>query len=80
MLNNYTLEIAQASFETLYMVLFSTIGSVLLGWPLGTLLFMSERLHHRPILAKILGLMINTTRSIPFIIFMVAILPLTVLF
>ncbi|NDH08610.1 MAG: ABC transporter permease [Gammaproteobacteria bacterium] len=77
MLNNYTLEIAQASFETLYMVLFSTIGSVLLGWPLGTLLFMSERLHHRPILAKILGLMINTTRSIPFIIFMVAILPLT---
>ena len=77
MLNTFTLEIVQASFETIYMVLFSTIGAVLLGWPLGTLLFMSERLNHHPILAKILGFVINTTRSIPFIIFMVAILPLT---
>ena len=77
MLNSYTLEIAQASFETLYMIVLSTIGSILLGWPLGTLLFMSQRLNHRPMLAKFLGLVINTTRSIPFIIFMVAILPLT---
>lgn len=77
MLNTFTLEIIQASFETIYMVLVSTLGAVLLGWPLGTLLFMSERLNHQPIFAKILGFIINTTRSIPFIIFMVAILPLT---
>ena len=77
MLNTFTVEILQASLETIYMVVLSTIGAILLGWPLGTLLFMSERLKPRPFLAKSLGFLINTTRSIPFIIFMVAILPLT---
>jgi D-methionine transport system permease protein len=77
MLNTFTTEILMASGETAYMVILSTIGAVLLGWPIGTLLFISEKLHPQKNLAKILSLVINTTRSVPFIILMLALLPLT---
>lgn len=77
MLNAYTIEILQASAETLYMILLSTLGAVLIGWPLGTIIYISEKLHPRPKLAKCLNFVINMTRSIPFIIFMVTLLPLT---
>jgi D-methionine transport system permease protein len=77
MLNTFITEIINASGETVYMVLLSTLGAVLLGWPLGTLLYISERLHPQKTLAKSLSLIINMSRSIPFIILMVALLPLT---
>lgn len=66
-----------ATGETLYMVLISSLIAVLLGLPLGILLYSSLRIKPRPILHKILSSLINTLRSIPFIILMVAIIPFT---
>jgi D-methionine transport system permease protein len=77
MFNTFTIEILQASGQTAYMVILSTFGAVLLGWPLGTWLYTSEKLHPNQSIAKILNFLINTSRSIPFIILMVALLPLT---
>lgn len=77
MLNAYTIEILQASAETLYMILLSTLGAILIGWPLGTIIYVYEKLQPKPKLAKVLNLIINMTRSIPFIIFMVTLLPFT---
>jgi D-methionine transport system permease protein len=77
MLNEFTIEVIQATGETAYMIFISTIGAILLGWPLGTFVFMSQSLSHKHLLARIINAIINTSRSIPFIIFMVALIPFT---
>ncbi|USQ14972.1 ABC transporter permease [Legionella lytica] len=71
----YDLLIATA--ETLYMVVTSTVFAVLLGLPLGTLLYSSNHIKHMPKLHKSLSVFINMARSIPFIILLVAIIPFT---
>jgi D-methionine transport system permease protein len=70
-------DILWATGETLYMVLISTFLSGLLGLPLGTLLFTSEKIKPNTTLTKILTIFINITRSIPFIILLVALIPFT---
>ena len=65
--------------ETIYMVAVSmTIASVL-GIPLGVLLHTTSRgqILESPALNRIIGAIVNAIRSIPFIILMVAIIPLT---
>jgi D-methionine transport system permease protein len=64
--------------ETIYMVLLSTLLSVVFGLPLGVIVAISERgnLWERPILNKVLNILINITRSLPFIILMIAVFPL----
>lgn len=65
--------------ETLYMVFFSTIFSLLLGFPLGVLLVITEKnsLWEKPMLNQILNGVINILRSIPFIILMILVFPLS---
>lgn len=65
--------------ETLYMVFFSTLFSVLLGFVLGIVLVITEKGHiwEKPAINKVLGTVINIMRSIPFIILIVAIFPLS---
>jgi D-methionine transport system permease protein len=65
--------------ETLYMVAAATVFSVLLGTPLGIITAISEESHiwqHKN-LNKVLNLLINITRSLPFIILMITVFPLT---
>ncbi len=66
-----------ATLETLYMVFTSTLFALILGLPLGTLLFSSRKIKPAPKLYKLISSLINITRSIPFIILLVAIIPLT---
>ena len=66
-------------WETCYMVLASTILATVIGIPLGVILTVTRRDHILPNTAVngILGAIVNATRSTPFIILMVAIIPLT---
>ncbi|WP_437894538.1 methionine ABC transporter permease [Sorangium sp. So ce124] len=68
-----------ATVETLYMASVSAILVVLAGLPLGVLLVITDRggLWERPLLNRSLGTLVNVGRSVPFIILMVAIVPLT---
>ncbi len=66
-----------ASGETLYMVIASTLFAVLLGLPLGTLLFTSAKIKPHPGLHRFIAAVINISRSIPFIILLVALIPIT---
>lgn len=70
-------DLLSATGETLYMVFFSTLFAVLLGLPLGILLYSSSRIKPNIKLNKILSALINIFRSIPFIILLVAIIPFT---
>ncbi|WBA80046.1 methionine ABC transporter permease [Endozoicomonas sp. GU-1] len=69
----------KALWETLYMVAFSGGISFLLGIPLGVLLYVTRegRILENRVANLVLGGMVNAGRSIPFIILMVAIIPLT---
>ena len=71
--------LVQASLTTLYMVGVSTLLTVLFGLPLGVLLVVSDSkgLSPKPALNKILGVVVNLTRSLPFIILLVVLIPFT---
>ena len=69
----------KALWETLYMVAVSGSLSFALGIPLGVLLYVSRegRILENRIANIVLGGIVNAGRSVPFIILMVAIIPLT---
>lgn len=70
-------DLLNATSETLYMVCASALFATLLGLPLGTWLYTCDKIRPNPALYKILSALINGARSIPFIILLVAIIPLT---
>jgi len=74
-------EIGQASFDTLIMLGGSLLASILLGLPLGVLLFLTGRrqLLDHPLLYAILSFVVNVLRSVPFIILLIVMIPFTVL-
>jgi D-methionine transport system permease protein len=71
--------IVEATFDTLYMVAISAALGTLFGLPLGIFLATSRRgeLFAAPLFNRILGAIVNATRSTPFIILVVAIIPFT---
>ena len=71
--------IAASTGETLYMVAVATLIATLLGLPLGVFLATSGRgeLYAAPWVNRVLGAVVNATRSTPFIILVVAIIPFT---
>lgn len=65
--------------ETLYMVLFSVVIATVFGIPLGVLLFVTDKdevLENR-FLNKIMSAIVNIFRSIPFVILLILLMPLT---
>lgn len=64
-------------WETIYMTVLSTLFSYAIGLPLGLVLSVTSQdgIHPIPWLNRLLGIIVNIFRSIPFIILMVAMLP-----
>lgn len=71
--------ILNATLETVYMVGVALVLSALFGIPLGILLVITGPRHIKPmpLLHRILSVIINVGRSLPFIILLVAIIPFT---
>lgn len=69
----------QALGETLWMVFASALFGTLLGVPLGIALHITKpgQISAQPVFNKVLGTVVNVGRSVPFIILLVAIIPLT---
>ena len=67
------------TLDTLQMTVISPIMAMIIGIPLGVVLVVTSKGHilENAALNKILGAIVNATRSIPFIILMVAIIPFT---
>lgn len=65
--------------ETVFMVALSSLLSYLIGIPLGILLIVTDKDGIQPngIINTVLGVIINLMRSVPFIIMLLAALPLT---
>ena len=67
----------RAIWETVYMTLLSTLIAYIIGLPLGVILSVTAPSGVRPIpwLNRLLGVIVNIFRSTPFIVLMVAMLP-----
>jgi len=71
--------IGMGILETLYMIFVSTFISYLIGLPMGIILVAcdNEGIKPLPALHKIIDIYVNITRSIPFIVLLVAVMPVT---
>jgi D-methionine transport system permease protein len=76
---NYGDMLTQGIMDTLYMTLIATLIAYLGGLPIGIIAEVTSEnsIHPMPIINKIFSFIINIGRSIPFIILLVAIMPLT---
>lgn len=72
-------EVPKRLWETMYMTLGSTLIAYLIGLPLGVLLAVtsSDGLSPKPVLNRVLGVIVNLLRSVPFIILLVWVMPIT---
>lgn len=67
------------TLDTLYMVVLAALFTLLIGLPLGILLFITRRggVLPAPRVNQLLGSIINVGRSLPFIVLLIALIPLT---
>lgn len=82
MFSSYWQLISIPFVQTIQMVLFSTVLSVILGLPIGVLLYITDsngsvQILPMPLLNNILSRIVNILRSFPFIILMILIMPLS---
>jgi len=74
-------EIGAATLDTLTMLGVSLLATVALGLPLGVLLYVTApgQLRARPRLYAVLSFLVNVLRSLPFVILLIVLIPLTLL-
>lgn len=68
-----------ATLETIYMVAIASLLAILVGLPLGTILYVTRKgnILEQAAANQMLSAIVNMTRSIPFIILMIAVIPFT---
>ncbi|WP_405634530.1 ABC transporter permease [Streptomyces sp. NBC_01178] len=71
--------LTQGTVDTLYMVLWSALATVVGGLPLGVLLVLTDKggLLQNTVVNKVIGVIVNIGRSLPFIILLIALIPFT---
>ena len=69
----------EGTWDTLYMTLFSTFFGYVLGFPLGIVLTVTDKEGIKPNTAvyKVLDVIVNIFRSIPFLILLILVMPVT---
>lgn len=72
-------DIIEALLQTGYMVIISLIAAIVFGGLLGILLYASSSQHFfkNDIVRKVIGFILNIIRSVPFLILMILLLPLS---
>ncbi len=73
-------EFLLATWETIYVTVLATAFALLLGLPIGVLLVVGEKNGVMPLpnwLMKTLNIVVNLLRSVPFLILMILVIPLT---
>ena len=76
----YLSVIGTATWQTFVMVLFSTLFSVIIGFPLGVYLCTSDPangFHPQKAVNQVLSIIINILRAIPFVILVILLFPFT---
>jgi D-methionine transport system permease protein len=71
--------IGEATFDTLLMTGFSLLFTVVIGLPLGIILFLSSKgqMLHNAWVYQVLSFVVNVLRSVPFLILLIVMIPMT---
>ena len=74
--------VLQSTWQTVVMVVLSTIFSLILGFPIGVLLHVTGSEEHggiipHPVFCSIISRIVNILRSFPFLILMIVLMPLS---
>ena len=71
--------LSRGTIDTLYMVVLSAILAVIFGTAIGLLLYITAKnsVYPMPILNKIVGAIVNIGRSIPFVVLIILLFPLS---
>lgn len=77
--SEYGAMMADGTVDTLYMVLLSSLFGYLIGMPLGIILTITSKggIAEHPAVYRVLDIIVNILRSIPFLILLILIMPLT---
>jgi D-methionine transport system permease protein len=69
---------AEAAWVTVYVTLLGTIISYIIGIPIGVLLYITDKggIAPNPVLNKVIGVIVNILRSVPFVILLVMTQPI----
>ena len=73
-------DLLEALWQTLYMTFLPTVFALVIGLPLGVILVVGEEMGIRPLpklLLQVLNFVINILRSVPFLILLIVVLPLS---
>ena len=73
-------EFLLATWETIYVTILSTLFSIIIGLPLGVLIVVGEKKGIMPLpkpVLSVINVIINLLRSVPFLILMILVIPLT---
>ncbi|WP_288494663.1 methionine ABC transporter permease [uncultured Pantoea sp.] len=78
-LNNVQSLLINATLETIYMVSLAAIFTLMIGLPVGVLLFLCRKdgLFPNKGIALLLNLLVNIGRALPFVILLIALIPFT---
>lgn len=78
-MNPVVMLVVQSTLETLAMTFFSTFFALLIGFPLGVLLNITNKygICPKPVFNLVLSRIIDVLRSFPFVILMIVLLPFT---
>ncbi|MGD9569479.1 MAG: methionine ABC transporter permease [Sedimentibacter sp.] len=79
--NSTVLMLLEGTIDTLYMTFVSTIFAYLFAFPIGIALVITKKdgLHPMGFINRLLDVVVNIGRSVPFLILLIAVIPLTVL-
>lgn len=77
--NETIMMLVEGTRDTLYMTLMSTLFGYVLGLPMGILLTVTDKEGIRPnaFIYKVLDVIVNILRSIPFLILLILVIPIT---
>lgn len=77
--DQYGLLLAQGTWDTIIMTVVATLGAYVIGIPLGVALVLTnpDGLHPHRVVNAVLGWIVNMGRSIPFVILLVVMIPVT---
>ena len=69
----------QGTLETLYMTVMATLFGYVLGLPIGIILTVTDNtgIRPRPVIYRTLDLIVNVLRSVPFLILLILVIPVT---
>lgn len=71
--------LTQGTIDTLYMVVLAALFAIILGTIVGLFLYITSKdgIHPMPILNRVVGIIVNVGRSIPFVVMIILAFPLS---